>query len=72
LASYDDLNPDIYWKLEILLLEIGRPKGYLTRGDWIGTTFGGILVSRRYEFRVCKRGKNKDCFGKKQYFFSFY
>jgi hypothetical protein len=66
------LKPGYLLEIGNILLEIGRHKGYLTRGDWIETTFGGIYVSRGYEFRVCKRGKNKDSFVKKQYFFSNY
>ena len=34
-----------------------------------GKLFGGISVSGDTRLRDCKRGKNKDCFGNKQYFF---
>jgi hypothetical protein len=36
-------------------------------GDW--TLCSGINVSGDTRFRNCKRGKNKDCFGNKQFFF---
>ena len=51
-------------------MEIGRLKGEFDkrRLDW--NDLWWHYVSRGYEFRVCKRGKNKDSFGKKQYFFS--
>ena len=35
-----------------------------------GLAFGGVSVIKTNVFRVCKRGKNKDSFVKKQYFFS--
>ena len=36
----------------------------------LGKTFSGISVSGDTRFSNCKRGKNKDSFGNKQYFFS--
>ena len=71
-ASYDEFKPDIYWKLEIL-----DGNWMVGCGNWIGRPspavslhfFRGISVLRTNVFRVYKRGKNKDCFVKKQYFF---
>ena len=65
ITSYVELNPDIYgtgifgWKLDDGIEEIG-----------FGSAFGGISVIKTNVFRVYKRGKNKDSFLKKQYFFS--
>jgi len=36
----------------------------------LGLAFGGVSVKKTNVFRVYKRGKNKDSFVKKQYFFS--
>src|ERR1700744_1755021 len=48
-------------------LEIGRSE-CRWRLDW--ETFSGISVSGDTRFSGSKRGKNKDCFVNKQYFFS--
>jgi hypothetical protein len=59
-------KPDIYGKLESSGGNWTVPKGDLCSGNWIGTTFGGSIASGDEIFRVCKRGKNKDCFVNKQ------
>ena len=58
---------EIYWKLESSAWKLD---GLNADGDWIGKPFSGISVSGDTRFSDCKRGKNKDCFANKQYFFS--
>lgn len=61
-------------------MENGKSTGNwsLRLGNWtvstqmeigLGKLFSGISVSGDTRFSDCKRGKNKDCFGNKQYFF---
>ena len=62
-------------------MENGKSTGNwsLRLGNWTvsmqmeigsGNLLNGISVSGDTRFRDCKRGKSKDCFGNKQYFFS--
>jgi hypothetical protein len=68
-------------RLHKILMEHGKSTGNwsLRLGNWtvwmqmeigLGKTFSGISVSGDTRFSGGKRGKNKDCFGNKQYFFS--
>jgi hypothetical protein len=60
-------------EIGVFCLEIGRC-GCRWKLDW--ETFSGISASMAIgargdtRLRDCKPGKNKDCFGNKQYFFS--
>jgi hypothetical protein len=59
------------------LLEIGNtcwkldsPKGYLTRGDWIGATFGGAAYQDDTNSEFVSRVKIKTVLVKSNNFFS--
>ena len=50
-------------------LRLGNWTVWMQMEIGLGKAFSGNSVSGDTRFRDCKRGKNKDCFGNKQFFF---
>src|SRR5262245_5179413 len=59
-----DWKPDIYLEIGILVRKLDGWRKLDRNGSL------GVSVLRQFVIRGCKRGKNKDSFLKKQYFFS--